>query len=204
MGRLRDVQHARYEAEREQARKDGDSLDVGLMTAASSFGYMTRSTSARWTDGAHVIALLFAQPDSHTIRTLDARGDYFDQRTADTWDLFFPGYHKSGRLDLERSAGSRQIGAGYTSSWFFNARDFDIFRREIEAASGRRWVYSGGTDLVVINGYMPDKGPITVDWASTFAGSLTEPDETGPCRSSRSLSASRLILKPKQKIRPTG
>src|SRR5262249_3055242 len=39
-----------------------------------------------------VLAFMFAPPRSPTIEMLDERGDYFDIRTGDTWDLFFPGY----------------------------------------------------------------------------------------------------------------
>jgi len=46
-----------------------------------------------------LLAFLFAHPDSHAIRLLDYRGDYFDVRSGNTWDLFFPGYYIQIRSD---------------------------------------------------------------------------------------------------------
>ena len=45
---------------------------------------------AAWEMTPTVIALLFGFPDSVAIETLRARRAYFDLRTGDTWDLFFP------------------------------------------------------------------------------------------------------------------
>ncbi len=148
------------------------------MTAAATEQAWRSSMRTFWTGGPVVVAMLFAHPDSQAIQALDARGEYFDSRTGDTWDLFFPGYHKSDNAYLEEQAGSRRVGSGFAHDWFFNANDFNLFRAHVERASSGRWSYSGGTDLVVVNGYMPNVGDIVIDWESTLLGSLTDADGT--------------------------
>lgn len=149
-----------------------------LMTASQIAAQARDQMLARWQGGPNVVALLFALPDSEAIRTLDARGEYFDCRTGDTWDLFFPGYHKADNAHFEQQAGSRRVGAAYAENWFFHPRDFDLFRKYVEQQSLGRWQYSGGTDLVLVNGYLPERGQIIIDWESTITGSLTEPNAT--------------------------
>jgi hypothetical protein len=177
MGRLqqrqRELASAAVRARRAQAEAR-QSTSSALMTAAYSRELAEREMRARWRGGPQVVAFLFAPPDTDAIRSLDARGDYLNVRTGDDWDLFFPGYHRSGDHGLEAEVGSRRVGREFARDWYFNARDFDIFRREVEGASGGLWRYSGGADLVVAVGYMPDAGPITIDWESTMSGSLTE------------------------------
>jgi hypothetical protein len=119
---------------------------------------------------------------------LDERGDYFDQRTGDTWDLFFPGYYVSAKSpDFERESGSqlggrtgfRSAGRRYAESWYFNARDFNLLREHIETFSGGRWEFSGQTDLVLVNGWLEPGAEPTIDWASTISGELAEHSERG-------------------------
>jgi hypothetical protein len=178
MGRLRHRQESAREA-LEAARAD---YDPNLMRAASTGeawrASMRPSVETVWMGGPFVVALLFAHPDSDAIRTLDARGEYFDCRTGETWDLFFPGYHEASDPEMERRVGGRPVGRDFAATWFFNARDFDWFRREVEGFAEGRWRYSGGTDLVVVTGDMPGEGEITFDWNSTVTGSLTEADGT--------------------------
>lgn len=179
MGRLRDrQQHAAAAGARvRRGNSTEDSLvQAQLMMASSMPSAWRSSTRTVWTGGPFVVALLFAHPDSAAIGTLDARGAYFEVRTGDSWDLFFPGYHKADNPDFEREAGGQPVGRDFARHWFFNPRDFDAFRRYVERASGGRWVYSGGTDLVLVTGYMPSRGEIIIDWKSTMVGSLTEPN----------------------------
>lgn len=163
MGRLTDRQAATYREaqavkrahrQAEAARRRGE-VRTELMRAVSAEDVARKAMLLRWTGGFHVVAMLFAHPDSDAIRTLDARGEYFNVRTGNTWDLFFPGYHQSDDHRLERAAGSRPVGRGFASGWYFNARDFDVFRRHVESASGKRWRYSGGTDLVLVTALCP-------------------------------------------------
>ena len=130
---------------------------------------------ARWSGGPTVLAFLFAPPGSDTIAMLDARGGYFDVRTGDTWDLFFPGYYRSAEdADLESQAGARPIGRSHADNWYFSPRDFNGLRRHIENSSNRRWEYSGGVDLILINAWLPGQGELTIDWASTISGQITD------------------------------
>jgi len=131
--------------------------------------------SVRWRGGPTVLAFLFAFPDSDAIRMLDTRGEYFDIRTGETWDLFFPGYFSSvDKAEMRRYPAARPVGRDFASTWYFSASDFDALRHHVEQASERRWQYSGGSDLVLVNGWMPAEGEPTIDWASTISGKLTE------------------------------
>lgn len=175
MGRLREHQaFHREEAAAARKRQEERRTRSELMTAASMQAAYEDSIKARWKGGPNVLAFLFAHPDSDAMRTLDARGEYFDVRTGDTWDLFFPGYYNSKRHELERAAGARPAGQLYLRGWYFNPRDFDMLRAHIERESEGRWAYSGGTDLVLIGGWLPEDGEPKLDWSSTISGSITD------------------------------
>jgi len=127
--------------------------------------------------GPVVIAFLFAHPGSDAIRMLDARGEYFDVRTGDTWHLFYPGYYRSTMgHDFEQGAGGRPIGRQYAADWYFSPKDFNELRRHVEQSSNQLWEYSGGTDLVLVNGWVPMRGEPTIDWAS-ISGQITDQEE---------------------------
>jgi len=131
---------------------------------------------SRWTGGFTVLAFLFAHPDSSAMRSLDSRGDYFDIRSGNTWDLFFPGYYKSDRDDyFESQFGALRAGQQFTRDWYFNPREFDDLRQHVEEKCQGQWRYSGEADLVLTNAYMPDQGELTIDWASTVSGPLSDP-----------------------------
>jgi hypothetical protein len=130
---------------------------------------------ARWHGCPIVFAFLFAHPDSDTMQMVDVRGDYFDQRIGDTWDLIFPGYYKSDKgREFEQRTGARPVGTSYTSNWYFSPTQFNKLREHVERSSERRWEYSGGADLVLVNGWLPEHGEPTIDWASTISGQVTD------------------------------
>lgn len=108
------------------------------------------------------------------MRMLDARGEYFDQRTGNTWDLFFPGYYKSDNFK-EVEVGARPAGHDFGASWYFNASEFNALRARVERASAGRWSYSGEVDLVLVNGLLVQDGKPVIDWASTISGPITDP-----------------------------
>ena len=181
MGHLADRQKIRVRASQEARRRinahlAGEPISTfRYMTAASAQQEYSDSILARWRGGPTVLAFLFAQPDSDAMRMLDGRGDYFDLRSGETWDLFFPGYYRSPeRRGFEIEAGARPVGEDFTGDWYFSPKDFDELRRHVEYSSERRWIYSGGTDLVLINGWMPNRGQPTIDWASTISGRVTD------------------------------
>jgi len=145
------------------------------MSAASMQRDYEDSIKARWHGGPTVLAFLFAPPDSDAIRRLDARGDYFDLRTGDTWDLFFPGYYRSAKgRGFEQQTHARPVGGNYADDWYFNASDFNGMREHVERCSERRWEYSGETDLVLVNGWLAEGGEPTIDWTSTIYGQITD------------------------------
>lgn len=165
----------RKEAADAQRRLSEMTGKAALMTPALAQRMYEDSLKARWSGGPTVLAFLFAPPDSSAIRMLDVRGDYFDIRTGDTWDLFFPGYYRSGEgPHFETQTGAHPVGRGYASDWYFNSREFDQLREHVEHSSGGRWKYSGGADLVLINAWLVEDGEPTIDWMSTIAGEVTD------------------------------
>jgi len=136
--------------------------------AASKLCY--EDVVAQWHGAQSALAFLFAPPDSAAMEMLDARGEYFDIRTGDTWDLFFPGYYRSYRSISD----ARPVGHRFGRDLYFQPAGFDHLRWHIEHSSGGRWYYSGGTDLVLVNVYLPGLGEPTVDWESTISGQVTD------------------------------
>jgi hypothetical protein len=178
MGRLRERQllnrQEAADARRRIARRPTRSSDrVELMIPTKE--EVQDFIKARWQGGPTVLAFLFAPPDSDAIRMLDSRGEYFDVRTGDTWDLFFPGYYRSTKGSaFERKQGARPIGDNYAGDWYFSPTGFNDLRIRIEQSSGNLWQYSGGTDLVLINGWLVEQGEPTIDWESTISGQVTD------------------------------
>ena len=145
-----------------------------MMTAASMDEVFTDEALIRSPSLSTVVALLFAMPNSDAIRSLDGQGNYLDIRSGNTWDLFFAGYYRSTKDDLENQVGARAVGQDWARDWYFNAEEFNNMREFVESSSGGKWRYSGGTDLVLINAVIPAKGPVTVDWESVQSGQVTE------------------------------
>ena len=79
----------------------------------------------------------------------------------------FPGYYRSQDGDLERRTGAVPVGTKFGSDWYFREKDFEKLRAHIERKSEGRWRYSGGADLVLVNGMLVDDGEPTIDWVST-------------------------------------
>lgn len=133
------------------------------------------AVAAHWHGGPSVLALLFAHPDSDAMRMIDSHGGYFDIRTGDAWDLFCPGYYRSAEgARFERQAGARPVGRSHLKGWYFSPVDFNLLREEVEGRSERRWQYSGGTDLVLANGWLPEEGEPVIDWSSTISGQVSD------------------------------
>lgn len=184
MGRLRERQQIQRVgakatrqrlAKRHRQRLARNQVQPSSVNAADMQQDYADSVEETWRGGPFVLAFLFAHPDCDALRMLDTRGSYFDCRTGDTWDLFFAGYYRSTEGSyFEREAGARPVGRGYADTWYFHARDFNTLREHVEKSSEQRWEYSGGTDLVLVSGYLPERGEPTIDWASTIAGQVTD------------------------------
>lgn len=175
MSRLRERQRDLSREAEASRRRLADGTSPDLMSAALGQLQSEDSIKARWHGGPSVLALLFAPLDSPAMRMLDVRGDYFDIRTGNTWDLFFPGYFKSPESAyFESQTGAESIGYCYGRDWYFHPREFNELRRHVERSSGGRWRYSGGTDLVLISVYLVERGEPTVDWESTISGCVAD------------------------------
>ena len=111
MGRLRERQ-AQLRNRAIQARRRMNERETRSDLPEVAWAGAERDRDqAQWNGSPTVVALLFGHPDSSALRMLDARGEYFDFRTGDTWDLFFPGYFRSNfDQRAEEGAGSRPIG----------------------------------------------------------------------------------------------
>src|ERR1700743_2722295 len=97
MGRVRERQeHARNRSVQARRRVHERATKDGLPAAASA-GAPRGRVWAEWHGGAPVLAFLFSLPDSATMQALDSGIDHMDQRTGDSWDLFFPGYYRECR-----------------------------------------------------------------------------------------------------------
>jgi hypothetical protein len=145
-----------------------------MMVPSSIDGTYELALRARRQEGPTVLAFLFAQSSAEAIRMLDSDGSYFDHRSGESWDLYFPGYYRSDDPERERSRGARPVGSGFAADWFFDARGFELLRDQVQSASEERWKYSGRTDLVLICAWLPKEGEPTIDWSSTISGSVTD------------------------------
>jgi hypothetical protein len=108
MGRLRARQRREMALSHEAKRQAAESSRyMQMMTASTGVASWRNSLRAGWRGGQSVVAFLFSHPDAQPIADLDARGEYFDCRTGDSWDLFFPGspgsrVRSASRLDTSR------------------------------------------------------------------------------------------------------
>jgi hypothetical protein len=166
----------RREAEDARERTQRHARSLRLMTAVTAQREYEDAIKGRWSGGPTVLAFLFALPDSDVIRSLDTGGDYFDHRTNANWDLFFPGYFRARDSTRDQLDRARPIGGDYASDWYFSPRGFAELRAHVEAAGEGRWQFSGGADLVLVNGMLPETGEPTIDWASILSGQLTDGD----------------------------
>ena len=143
-------------------------------------GLSRHQISASWKGGPTVLAFLFAQPDSAAIQTLDARGEYFDVRTGETWDLFFPGYYRSQDGDARTPRTVSAGGCQLRRELVLQSEDFNRLRDHVR---GNVWTdagsYSGGADLVLINGMLVEKGEPVIDWVSTQGWDITDSTADG-------------------------
>lgn len=101
--RLRSRQRREMALTAAARRRNAESSNhIHMMTAAMGVQSWKDSLRADWRGGPSVVALLFAHPDAQPITDLDTRGDYFDCRTGDSWDLFFPALLLDPWADSER------------------------------------------------------------------------------------------------------
>jgi hypothetical protein len=169
MGRLRARQGGLRNHAIQARRRVADRAWKTNLPPAAGAGAERDEIRAAWHGSATVLALLFAPPDSASMHLLRARREYFDIRTGDKWDLFFPGYYSRG----DATAGSKPPQAG--PDWAFDAVGFDLIRGRTETQSRGRWRYSGNSDLVLVGGWLPEEGEVTIDWESTASTELNEP-----------------------------
>lgn len=115
-----------------------------------------------------VVILVFAFPDSWSAKQLMQRREYFDIRSCEDWDVFFPGYYRYGSM-----GDPQQV--DLADYWGFSPRAFDRFRRDLEVRTERRWRFRGESELIAMNAFLTADGP-AVDFTSVVSGPLTERD----------------------------
>lgn len=114
-----------------------------------------------------VAVFVMCQPDSAPAHELRRRRPYFDVRTGDDWDVFFPGYFQGRTMDDPNEI---LLDGG----WGFSPRAFNDFRRVLESKTARRWTYSGGSDLILLDMVTMPDGFVTGDYASVLSGPMTD------------------------------
>lgn len=178
MGRTRAKQRALRQAKVEARRRIADDEgSMQLMTPAVVERQYRDRLTAGWNGSFTVLAFMFAMPDEPTIEMLNRRGEYFDIRSGNSWDLFFPGYYRSSNGQLEAHVmNTTPVGDRYARDWYFNSSDFDMLRQHVEDSSDGRWRFTGGSDLVLINAFVPERGEPTVDWESIQSGAIRPPE----------------------------
>lgn len=160
--RNRAIQARRRVSERESPKRQPSSADIGAVRDEDD---------AAWHGTATVIALLFGFPESAPMEELRSRRAYFDYRTKDNWDLFFPGYFQPApEQGLDKR--DQRLTSERDNDWFFDPWAFNLMREHVEERSG--WEYSGETDLVLIGCYLLEEGEPMVDWDLTLSGSVTD------------------------------
>lgn len=162
-GRLRE--RAGYPGQRRK-RAPENRLITKLMLAGDAIEDVSRQTGR----GVYysVGVFVFALPDSGPARQLRERKAYFDTRTGEKWDVFFPGYFQKNSLSDNQQD-------KFNDDWGFSDQAFDEFRRELESKTGGQWKYSGGSDLVLINIVVDNEGHVIIDYSSVISGTLTDP-----------------------------
>jgi len=120
-----------------------------------------------------VVVLLFAHPSEPAVSREALKKDYFDARTGQSWDLFFPGYYRWGGDSYDEHGVDL---SGAPDGPRFSDRDFNILRSHVEDLSTGLWQYSGDVDLVLTNVYLARGEEPFIDWRSTAARTLTRPD----------------------------
>jgi hypothetical protein len=100
------------------------------------------------------------------LTTAEARRDYFDARTGDLWDLYFPGYYRWGQMPGGRRLSSDPQGPQFTPVAFNEMRTF--------VQGQGSWSFSGDADLVLVNGYLAAGSDPLVDWESLQGGPLVD------------------------------
>lgn len=114
-----------------------------------------------------VIVIVFAHPDSGPAQQLKGDRSYFDTRTGESWDVFFPGYLRYGQA-------TEADETKFDDYWSFSPRSFNEFRINLEKKTNDKWKYSGGSELVILTAIVIN-GEVTVDFDSVLFGQLTDP-----------------------------
>ncbi len=171
MGRLEERQETFRNRALQARRRMRERESPKGQPSAADLGTARDAIDAAWHGSATVIALLFGFPESAPMKELRNRRAYFDYRTEDNWDLFFPGYFQPSP---EQGLDSRDqlVAAQGDDEWRFDPLAFNLMREHVEKESD--WEYSGETDLVLIGCYFVEEGEPIVDWDLTLSGSVTD------------------------------
>lgn len=142
-------------------------LTYQLMRAGDHVEEVTNAPAEIGTVSFSVAVFAFAPPDGAPARQLRRRRDYFDVRTGESWDVFFPGYFRYGSTDDPQ----QQV---FDDHWGFSPRAFNHFRADLQERTQGRWRYSGGSDIVLMTAAVAGDGTVTIDYESVIGGPLTD------------------------------
>ena len=119
-----------------------------------------------------VLAFLFAQPHHEAIDTLSRSMDYFNTRTGETWDLFFPGYYQKSENSRSFAEYDGTRFNRISHDWEFDSWGFLELSKHVAASSQDLWQYDGKSELVIVNAMLPMSGPPVIDWESLQSGGV--------------------------------
>jgi hypothetical protein len=128
-----------------------------------------------------MMGFLFARPATElTLTEILPNLDYFHQRSGRNVDFFCAGYgaygHESdGYEDLRLPNGRPVMLQSGGTCWQFSNKGFESFRQEIEALTGRKWRYSGDSDLILANArFDRETDEVVMDFSTAICVDLLE------------------------------
>jgi len=117
-----------------------------------------------------LVGLVFARPEARLAgEQILLSIAYFHLRSGKHVNFYFAGF-KQGQALTRKAVSPARDRLGPHGDWAFSDEEFNTFRAEMESRT--RWRYSGGTDLVVMNGLndTPQRGRL--DFSTAIAVNL--------------------------------
>jgi hypothetical protein len=157
-------------ARTEQRKVVVPSSKIGLMIAGQPIqSFETRTVNVSIEQWSKLVGILFCEPTSPLGKEeITHHLEYFHYRSGHFVDFFCVGYGASPSSSRDQS--NRIVARVEEVDWTFNAKDFNLFRAQLEGNS--RWKYSGESDLVLLVARKSPKTEITLDFSTAIACNL--------------------------------
>lgn len=161
-------------------------LEMGLIVAGRPprQRYTTEVVEERHTQWSKLVGVLLCPPSSKAGKEeILPSLDYFHHRSGLFVDFFCVGYRP--RMGDESDSPPTPVTRVGGKDWYFDARDFDQTRRQLEFES--RWRFSGETDLLLAVARKEQAGRAYIDYSCAIACNLEEMGRDGAIASVRGL-----------------